>query len=118
MDTFRLQETGGWNSLVMPRRYVEDAKIANEVMGGLVSQHGGKTHGPAFISIRQVKNLRLQANSFSTKTGEDYLQTDRGEGRVPEYRKGAHTLYDIQYHVVWVTKYRYQVLRGEVAERA
>jgi len=37
---------------------------------------------------------------------------------VPDYRKGAHTLYDIQYHLVWVTKYRYQVLRGEVAERA
>ena len=37
---------------------------------------------------------------------------------MPDYRKGAHTLYDIQYHLVWVTKYRYQVLRGEVAERA
>ena len=37
---------------------------------------------------------------------------------MPEYRKGAHTVYDIQYHLVWVTKYRYQVLRGEVAERA
>jgi len=36
---------------------------------------------------------------------------------MPEYRKGAHTLYDIQYHFVWVTKYRYKVLRGEVAER-
>lgn len=35
-----------------------------------------------------------------------------------EYRRGAHTVYDIQYHFVWVTKYRYQVLRGEVAERA
>jgi putative transposase len=34
-----------------------------------------------------------------------------------EYRKGGHTVYDIQYHFVWVTKYRYQVLRGEVAER-
>jgi integrase len=29
-DPFRLQEAGGWNSLAMPRRYVEDAKIANE----------------------------------------------------------------------------------------
>jgi integrase len=29
-DAFRLQEAGGWSSLVMPRRYVEDAKIANE----------------------------------------------------------------------------------------
>lgn len=35
-----------------------------------------------------------------------------------EYRKGAHTVHDIKYHFVWVTKYRYQVLRGEVAERA
>jgi putative transposase len=35
-----------------------------------------------------------------------------------EYRKGSHTIYDIQYHFVWVTKYRYHVLTGEVAERA
>ena len=35
-----------------------------------------------------------------------------------EYRKGAHTVYDLQYHVVWVTKYRYHILRGDVACRA
>jgi putative transposase len=35
-----------------------------------------------------------------------------------ENRKGAHTVFNIQYHLVWVTKYRYHVLRGEVAERA
>jgi len=35
-----------------------------------------------------------------------------------EYRKGAHTVYDIQYHLVWATKYRYAVLQGEIAERA
>jgi len=35
-----------------------------------------------------------------------------------EYRKGPHTVYDIQYHLVWVTKYRYHVLTGEVAVRA
>lgn len=29
-DPFSLQEAGGWNSLAMPRRYVEAAKIANE----------------------------------------------------------------------------------------
>ena len=34
------------------------------------------------------------------------------------YRKGSHTVYDIQYHFVWVTKYRYPVLQGEVAVRA
>jgi putative transposase len=35
-----------------------------------------------------------------------------------EYRTGSHTVYDIQYHLVWVTKYRYPVLDGEVAVRA
>lgn len=34
-----------------------------------------------------------------------------------EYRKGAHTVYDIKYHVVWTTKYRYQILRGELGVR-
>ncbi|MBV7329183.1 tyrosine-type recombinase/integrase [Chloroflexi bacterium TSY] len=32
VDVLRLQEAGGWNSLAMPRRYVEHAKIANEGM--------------------------------------------------------------------------------------
>ena len=32
-------------------------------------------------------------------------------------RKGAHTQYDIQYHIVWTTKYRYKVLEKKVAER-
>ena len=35
-----------------------------------------------------------------------------------ENRRGSHTVYNIQYHFVWVTKYRHKVLRGEVAERA
>jgi putative transposase len=34
-----------------------------------------------------------------------------------ENRKGSHTVYNIQYHLVWVTKYRFKVLRGEVAQR-
>ena len=37
---------------------------------------------------------------------------------MPDYREGAHTVYDIKYHLVLVTKYRYQVLQGEVALRA
>jgi len=31
-DPFRLQQAGGWSSLAMPRRYVEDSEIANEGM--------------------------------------------------------------------------------------
>ena len=34
------------------------------------------------------------------------------------YRKSSHTVYDIKYHIVWITKYRKPVLRGDVAERA
>ena len=34
-----------------------------------------------------------------------------------EYRKGAHTVYNVEYHFVWITKYRYPVLRGEVGVR-
>lgn len=33
------------------------------------------------------------------------------------YRKGAHTIYDIKYHMVWKTKYGYGVLRGDIALR-
>lgn len=32
VDVLRLQEAGGWNSLAMPRRYTEYARIANEGM--------------------------------------------------------------------------------------
>jgi len=35
-----------------------------------------------------------------------------------QYRKGPHTIYEIQYHLVWVTKYRYHILKGEVGLRA
>ncbi|MGA2435254.1 MAG: IS200/IS605 family transposase [Bryobacteraceae bacterium] len=35
-----------------------------------------------------------------------------------EYRRSAHAVFDIKYHVVWTTKYRYKVMRGRVAERA
>jgi len=34
-----------------------------------------------------------------------------------EYKTSAHAIYDIQYHLVWCTKYRYPVLRGEIGKR-
>lgn len=37
VDVLRLQEAGGWSSLAMPRRYVEDSEIANEGMACLQS---------------------------------------------------------------------------------
>ena len=34
-----------------------------------------------------------------------------------EYRYGSHSVFNIEYHFVWVTKYRYKVLTGDVALR-
>jgi len=34
-----------------------------------------------------------------------------------EYRYGSHTVFNIEYHFVWVTKYRYKVLVGDIALR-
>ena len=31
---------------------------------------------------------------------------------------GSHTVYLRRYHIIWITKYRYKVLRGAVAHRA
>ena len=36
---------------------------------------------------------------------------------MPEYRKESHAVYDIKYHFVWITKYRYKILTGDIALR-
>src|SRR3954470_7201382 len=33
------------------------------------------------------------------------------------YRRTAHTRFDIKFHLVWITKYRKKLLRGEVGLR-
>ena len=32
-------------------------------------------------------------------------------------RSGNHTISQLQVHIVWVTKYRYQILKGEIQKR-
>ena len=34
-----------------------------------------------------------------------------------QYNKGSHSVYDIKYHIIWVTKYRYHVINGNIAYR-
>lgn len=34
-----------------------------------------------------------------------------------EYRRGSHTISRLTVHIVWVTKYRYKVLKGEIQKR-
>ena len=33
------------------------------------------------------------------------------------YTTGCHTVFHHHYHIVWVPKYRYKVLQGEIRER-
>ena len=34
-----------------------------------------------------------------------------------DYKHGSHTVWDCKYHLVWTTKYRYEVLAGDVGIR-
>jgi putative transposase len=34
-----------------------------------------------------------------------------------EYRKASHCIYDLKYHIVWITKYRKRVLTPEIGKR-
>lgn len=34
-----------------------------------------------------------------------------------EYRKGSHSIFRIEIHIVWITKYRYKVLDKDIAHR-
>ena len=34
-----------------------------------------------------------------------------------EYRKSSHAVCDLKYHIIWVTKYRYEILGGEKSKR-
>jgi putative transposase len=35
-----------------------------------------------------------------------------------EYRHTARATFDLKYHVIWITKLRYKILRGRIAEHA
>ena len=37
---------------------------------------------------------------------------------VTEYRKSSHSVFNLQVHIAWITKYRYKVLRGVIGARA
>ena len=34
-----------------------------------------------------------------------------------DYRSGSHSRYDLKVHIVWITKYRKKVLRGDISLR-
>ena len=34
-----------------------------------------------------------------------------------DYQKTSHAVYDIKYHIIWITKYRYKILGGGISRR-
>ena len=66
------------------------------------------------FSILLVKTFAFRRNRFSLLLNRVMMTLGR---RVRGYRKGSHTAYNIQYHFVWVTKYRCHVLEREVKLR-
>jgi len=34
-----------------------------------------------------------------------------------EYRKASHTIFNLQIHLCWITKYRYHILKGQIGLR-
>lgn len=63
-----------------------------------------------------ARSARFIPTAFQAVSFQPPLRVNRGW--LPEYRRSAHAVTDLKYHVVWVTKYRYKILRGDVAERA
>ena len=39
------------------------------------------------------------------------------QAEMPSYQSGNHTVYRHRYHIVWITKYRYKILQGELRIR-
>jgi len=37
--------------------------------------------------------------------------------KIEHYRKTSHSIYDIKYHIVWITKYRKSAITGKIATR-
>ena len=60
------------------------------------------------------KSTVLQTVSFSKILLLKYSRVIK----TTEYIHGEHTVHDIKYHLVWITKYRYKILLGKIAKRA
>ena len=70
----------------------------------------GATHRSEIRAVRRSGAISCCSESATIAAGAAFCMT--------EYRTSGHAIWDIKYHLIWITKYRYKVLRGEVAERA
>ena len=68
-------------------------------------------------SAMTIARLLSQAGRVKTLAFRRRLQRTRLGIKVGGYRRGAHTVFEIHLHLVWITKYRRAALKGEVASR-
>lgn len=66
--------------------------------------------GRFYWSQKIVQNPALKCGKFHFVK----FMPKRG---MSKYRKGSHTVTRLNCHVVWVTKYRYQILKGDIQKR-
>ena len=55
-------------------------------------------------------------HSFKFRKNEN-RDTKLDVRKMENYRKSAHCIYDIKYHLVWITKYRKPAITGQIALR-
>lgn len=83
---------------------LEDDMKMNDIDSSAYQRAGGYDRLCSVI-VELVQEGRLQP-----------VKRAPGNGRV-RIPQEVLTVFDIQYHIVWTTKYRYKVLQGNVAER-
>ena len=57
--------------------------------------------------------LESPTGRIPSSSGEDFSSC----GIMRQYRKASKSVYDIKYHIVWITKYRKPVLNQEIGKR-
>jgi len=58
----------------------------------------------------------LKAHPLLSFSSSCCRNIERKEIAVSRFRKLSHTIWHCQYHIVWVPKYRYQILAGNIGE--
>jgi len=64
-----------------------------------------------------TKGIAMMDSSFVADTSQFLLAVTAIFSFMRSYRKSSHTVYDLKVHLIWITKYRYNVLTNEVGVR-
>ncbi len=87
------------------------------VVSGMSLCRSAAAFTPRPVCRSDVSRVQYQSSGLNPPPGGALPASVLDLARVTEYRANAHSVWDVKYHPIWVTKYRYKVLRGEVATR-